>query len=136
VRHPPKFKYKVYDAIAYTPYIGTSPVFLQQEKIQISMIRRQSSAKKTSQMCSLSQSTRQLSRRAIKRANQTLSERELNLLFQYHRQLDICFGNGAKRISRNSYIGFGKSYLIPETTNFDIGEGIAFYKLFIWLRFG
>jgi len=22
------------------------------------------------------------------------------------------------------YIGFGKSYLIPETTNFDIGEGI------------
>jgi len=52
---------------------------------------------------------------------------------QYHRQLDIwifgyldiCFGNGAKRISRNSYIGFGKSYLIPETTNFDIGEGIA-----------
>jgi len=39
--------------------------------------------------------------------------------------LDICFGNGAKRISRNSYIGFGKSYLIPETTNFDIGEGIV-----------
>jgi len=23
------------------------------------------------------------------------------------------------------YIGFGKSYLIPETTNFDIGEGIV-----------
>jgi len=39
--------------------------------------------------------------------------------------LDICFGNGAKRISRNSNIGFGKSYLIPETTNFDIGEGIV-----------
>ena len=51
------------------------------EKIQISMIRRQSSAKKASQLCSLSQSTRQLSKRAIKRANQTLSERELNLLF-------------------------------------------------------
>jgi len=51
------------------------------EKIQISMIRRESSAKKASQMCSLSQSTRQLSRRAIKRANQTLSERELSLLF-------------------------------------------------------
>jgi len=45
-------------------------------------------------------------------------------LLQYHRQLDICFGNGAKRISRNSYLGFGKSYLIPETINFDIGEGI------------
>jgi len=26
------------------------------------------------------------------------------------------------------YIGFGKSYLIPETTNFDIGEGID-YKM-------
>jgi len=24
------------------------------------------------------------------------------------------------------YIGFGKSYLIPETTNFDIGEGIDY----------
>ena len=74
---------------------------------------------------------------------------------QYLRQLDSCFGNGAKRISRNSifvsgmersgfpetlylfrewseadfpkllcYLGFGKSYLIPETINFDIGEGI------------
>jgi len=26
------------------------------------------------------------------------------------------------------YIGFGKSYLIPETTNFDIGEGIVYKK--------
>ena len=34
--------------------------------------------------------------------------------------MDICFGKGAKRISRNSYIGFGKSYLIPETTNFKL----------------
>ena len=51
------------------------------EKIQISMIRRESSAKKASQICSLSQCTRQLSRRAIKRANQTLTERELSLLF-------------------------------------------------------
>jgi len=51
------------------------------EKIQISMIRRESSAKKASQICSLSQCTRQLSRRAIKRANQTLTERELGLVF-------------------------------------------------------
>jgi len=29
------------------------------------------------------------------------------------------------------YIGFGKSYLIPETTNFDIGEGIVYKKGFI-----
>jgi len=26
------------------------------------------------------------------------------------------------------YLGFGKSYLIPETTNFGIGEGIVHYK--------
>ena len=25
-------------------------------------------------------------------------------------------------------LGFGKSYLIPETTNFDIGEGIVYKK--------
>jgi hypothetical protein len=29
------------------------------------------------------------------------------------------------------YIGFGKSYLIPETTNFGIGEGIVYKKGFI-----
>lgn len=51
------------------------------ETIQISMIRRESIAKKVSQMCSLSQSLRQLSKRAIKRANPTLSEQELSLLF-------------------------------------------------------
>ena len=51
------------------------------ETIQISMIRRESTAKKASQMCSLSQSIRQLSKRAIKRANPTLSEQELKLLF-------------------------------------------------------
>ncbi len=51
------------------------------EKIQISMIRRESFAKKISQLCSLSQSTRQLSRRAIKRANPTLNEQESELLF-------------------------------------------------------
>ena len=51
------------------------------ETIQISMIRRESIAKKASQMCSLSQSIRQLSKRAIKRANPTLSEQELRLLF-------------------------------------------------------
>jgi len=27
-------------------------------------------------------------------------------------------------------LGFGKSYLIPETTNFDIGEGIVYNKGF------
>jgi len=44
--------------------------------------------------------------------------------------LDICFVHCAKRISRNSYIGLGKSYLIPETTKFDIGEGIDFKETY------
>lgn len=51
------------------------------EKIQISMIRQESIAKKASRMCSLSQTTRQLSRRAIKRANPTLNDGELDRLF-------------------------------------------------------
>ncbi len=51
------------------------------EKIQISMIRQESIAKKVSRMCSLSQTTRQLSRRAIKRANPILNEEELDRLF-------------------------------------------------------
>jgi len=58
------------------------------------------------------------------------------IVYQYLRQLDICFVHCAKRISRNSYIGFGKSYLIPETTNFDIGEGIVYQylrQLDIWI---
>jgi hypothetical protein len=29
-----------------------------------------------------------------------------------------------KNFCLDSYMGFGKSYLIPETTNFGIGEGI------------
>lgn len=59
----------------------SSDTHLEIENILISLIRQQSTAKRTSQMCSLSQTTRKLSKRAIKRANPTLSEQELNQLF-------------------------------------------------------
>jgi len=50
-------------------------------------------------------------------------------MIQYLRQLDSCFGNEAKRISRNpSNIGVsGNRYSFPKqqiTTNSDFGEGI------------
>jgi hypothetical protein len=59
----------------------SSDTHIEIEKIQISMIRQESIAKKASRMCSLSQTTLQLSRRAIKRANPTLNEGELDILF-------------------------------------------------------
>ena len=55
------------------------------EEVQISLIRQASAAKRISRVRSLSQTTIQLSRRAISRANPELSERELNLVFvAYH----------------------------------------------------
>ncbi len=44
---------------------------------------------------------------------------------QYIRQLDSCFGNGADFPKLLRYLDFWKSYLIPETTNSGIGEGIV-----------
>ncbi len=61
--------------------VQSKDTHIEIEKIQISMIRQESIAKRASRMCSLSQTTRQLSKRAIKRANQALSEREFYLLF-------------------------------------------------------
>jgi len=58
---------------------------LSAEEVQISLIRQASIAKRISRVRSLSQTTIQLSRRAISRANPGLSERELNLAFvAYH----------------------------------------------------
>ena len=54
------------------------------EKIQVLLIRKASIAKRISRMRSLSQTTIQLSRRALLRANPELSERELNLTFVSH----------------------------------------------------
>jgi hypothetical protein len=51
------------------------------EKVQIELIRQSSMAERISMVRSLSQTAIYLSRRAIQRANPSLSEREVNLLF-------------------------------------------------------
>ena len=48
------------------------------------MMRQESTTHRVSRLCSLSQTTRQLSKRAIKRANPTLSARELDILFVHY----------------------------------------------------
>ncbi|MEJ2628617.1 MAG: hypothetical protein P8078_08690 [bacterium] len=62
----------------------------QIEKVQISLLKKQSIAKKFSQVCSLSQTTIQLSKRAIARRNKSLDDKQVNLLFityQYGKDL-------------------------------------------------
>ena len=55
------------------------------EEFLISLIRNASAAKRISRVRSLTESTIRLSRRAIKRANPGLDEKELNLKFiSYH----------------------------------------------------
>ena len=55
------------------------------EELQVLLIRSASTAKRISRVRSLSETTIRLSRRAIKRANPDLNERELNLKFvSYH----------------------------------------------------
>lgn len=51
------------------------------EEVQISLLRKASTSNKFSQVRSLSQITLQLSRRAIMRVNEELSERQIELLF-------------------------------------------------------
>lgn len=51
------------------------------EAVLISLFRKASTAKKFSQIRSLSQTTLQLSRRAIARANKNLTERQIDILF-------------------------------------------------------
>ena len=53
----------------------------QAEKVQIELIRQSSVAKRISIVRSLTQTAMFLSRRAIQRANPSLSEREVDLLF-------------------------------------------------------
>ncbi len=65
-----------------TQSIDTDP---RAERFQISLIQQASIAKRTSRMRSLSQTVIQLSRKAIRRANPNLDEKELNLTFiSYH----------------------------------------------------
>jgi len=54
---------------------------LQVEQVQISLLRKQSIAKKYSVVSSLSQITIQLTKRAIKRANPHMDDCQVNLLF-------------------------------------------------------
>ena len=61
-----------------TQSIDTHP---EVEKIQISLLRKESTAQKFSRVRSLSNTALQLSRRAVARANRNLNEREINLLF-------------------------------------------------------
>ena len=53
----------------------------QAERVQIELIRQSSVAKRISMVRSLSQTAMYLSRRAIQRANPSLNEREVDLLF-------------------------------------------------------
>lgn len=53
----------------------------QAEKVQIELIRQSSVARRISIVRSLSQTVMYLSRRAIQRANPSLSEREVDLAF-------------------------------------------------------
>ena len=62
--------------------IGQSPdTSPQAEKVQIELIRKSSIAKRISVVRSLSRMTMFLSRRAIRRANPSLSKQEVDLLF-------------------------------------------------------
>ena len=70
-----------------TQSIDTHP---QIEQIQILLLKKQSIAKKFAQVCSLSETTMQLSKRAIARANQNIDDKQVNLLFityQYGKDL-------------------------------------------------
>ena len=59
----------------------SSDTALQAEKVQIELIRRSSISRRISRARSLSQTTMYLSRRAIQRANPSLSKREVDLAF-------------------------------------------------------
>ena len=56
----------------------------QIERLQIYLLKKQSIAKKFAHVCSLSQTTIQLSKRAIARKNKNLDDKQINLLFITH----------------------------------------------------
>ena len=75
---------------------------IKSEKIQILLLREKSTAEKFSLIRSLSQSTIQLSKRAISRANKGMDNHQVNLIFielHYGRELAQGFqkGIGEKR---------------------------------------
>jgi len=58
------------------------------EEIQISLLKQQSVAKKFAHVCSLTQTTIQLSKRAIARKNKDFDDKKINLLF-----ISLQYGN-------------------------------------------
>ncbi|MCP4427304.1 MAG: hypothetical protein GY803_22680 [Chloroflexi bacterium] len=64
-----------------TQSIDTHP---KAEEIQIALLRQATAARRFAIMRSLSQTTIQLSRRAIRRANPSFSQLEVNLAFVAH----------------------------------------------------
>ena len=70
-----------------TQSIDTNP---ETERVLISLIRKESFSKKLSQILSLSQTTIQLTKRAIARANKNLDIDQIKLLFiDYHYGKDL-----------------------------------------------
>jgi hypothetical protein len=66
------------------------------EKVLISLIRKENISKRLSKILSFSQTTIQLSKRAIARANKNLDSGQINLLFiNYHYGNDL-----AERVER------------------------------------
>ncbi|MEJ2055209.1 MAG: hypothetical protein P8X42_14935 [Calditrichaceae bacterium] len=51
------------------------------EKIQLSLLKKQSMAQKFASVCSLSQTTMELSKRAIRRKNRNFDDKQINLSF-------------------------------------------------------
>jgi len=80
-----------------TRLIDTHPKI---EQIQVSLLKKQSIAKKFAQVCSLSRTTMQLSKRAIARANRNLDNKQIYLLFiryQYGKDLAVRVGEYLNR---------------------------------------
>ncbi len=74
---------------------------LEAESVLISLHRKASTAKKFAQIRSLSQTTLQLSRRAIARANKDLTDKQIDILFvsnHYGKEIATNFENYLNRI--------------------------------------
>ncbi len=70
--------------------VQSSDTHPQAEEVQIMLLRQASIAERFALMASLSETSIQLSRRAIQRANPTYSELEVNLAFvAYHYGEDL-----------------------------------------------
>ena len=70
--------------------VQSSDTHPQAEEVQIMLLRQASMAKRFALMASLSETSIQLSRRAIQRANPTYGELEVNLAFvAYHYGEDL-----------------------------------------------